>query len=110
MKRFVLLTLLLVVCGTTFSQQLRVVKELYKDENNTLAVKYPRKDTRGDNCGLILVGLVMPDANGGRIPSLGEIGAGLGISKSTVSKYLNIMKSEGLIDFEGHRGIFTKQM
>ena len=62
MKRFVLLTLLLVVCGTTFSQQLRVVKELYKDENNTLAVKYPRKDTRGDNCGLILVGLVMPDA------------------------------------------------
>lgn len=50
------------------------------------------------------------DANGGRIPSLGEIGAGLGISKSTVSKYLNIMKAEGSIEFEGHRGIVTKQM
>ena len=50
------------------------------------------------------------DANGGRSPSLTEIGEGLGLSKSTVSKYLNIMKSEGQIDFEGHRGIFTKQM
>ena len=50
------------------------------------------------------------DANGGRSPSMTEIGEGIGLSKSTVSKYLNIMKSEGLIDFEGHRGIFTKQM
>lgn len=50
------------------------------------------------------------EANGGRSPSLTEIGEGLGLSKSTVSKYLNIMKNEGQIDFEGHRGIFTKQM
>ena len=50
------------------------------------------------------------ELNGGRSPSLTEIGEGLGLSKSTVSKYLNIMKSEGLIDFEGHRGLVTKQM
>ena len=50
------------------------------------------------------------ELNGGRSPSLTEIGEGLGLSKSTVSKYLNIMKAEGLIDFEGHRGIVTRQM
>ena len=62
MKRFVLLSLLFVFCSNTFSQQLRVVKELYKDANNTLAVKYPKKDANGNNCGLILVGLVLPEA------------------------------------------------
>jgi len=50
------------------------------------------------------------DTNGGRSPRLSEIAAGLGLSKSTVSKYLNIMKAEGLIDFEGHRGLLTKRM
>ncbi|MBQ2959839.1 MAG: repressor LexA [Oscillospiraceae bacterium] len=48
--------------------------------------------------------------NSGRSPSVNEIAAGLGLSKSTVSKYLNIMKSEGSIEFEGHRGILTKRM
>ena len=50
------------------------------------------------------------EANGGKSPSLSEIAAGLGLSKSTVSKYINIMKAEGLIDFEGHRGLLTKRM
>ena len=48
--------------------------------------------------------------SGGRSPSLAEIAQGIGLSKSTVSKYLNIMKAEGVIDFEGHRGIQTKRM
>ena len=50
------------------------------------------------------------DSKGGKCPSLGEIAMGLGLSKSTVSKYLNIMKSDGAIEFEGHRGIVTKRM
>ena len=48
--------------------------------------------------------------SGGRSPSMTEIARGLGISKSTVSKYINIMKERGDISFEGHRGISTKQM
>lgn len=48
--------------------------------------------------------------SGGRSPSLMEIAQGLGLSKSTVSKYLNIMKADGSIDYEGHRGIVTKNM
>ena len=50
------------------------------------------------------------EARGGRSPSISEIGEGLGLSKSTVSKYLNIMKANGTIDFEGHRSLVTKQM
>jgi len=49
-------------------------------------------------------------SSGGRSPSVTEIAQGLGVSKSTVSKYLNIMKENGSIDFEGHRGIVTKGM
>lgn len=48
--------------------------------------------------------------SGGRSPSVTEIANGLGVSKSTVSKYLNIMKENGSISFEGHRGIVTKRM
>jgi len=48
--------------------------------------------------------------SGGRSPSVTEIAQGLGISKSTVSKYLNIMKQNGSISFEGHRGLVTKAM
>ncbi len=48
--------------------------------------------------------------SGGRSPSVTEIAQGLGLAKSTVSKYLNIMKQEGSISFEGHRGIVTKKM
>ena len=48
--------------------------------------------------------------NGGRSPVIMEIAQGLGLSKSTVSKYLNIMKADGSIDYEGHRGIVTKSM
>lgn len=46
----------------------------------------------------------------GRSPSVTEIAAGLGLAKSTVSKYLNIMKADGTISFEGHRSIVTKKM
>ena len=50
------------------------------------------------------------ECRGGRSPSVTEIADGLGISKCTVSKYLNIMKEDGKIDFEGHRNIVTKRM
>ena len=50
------------------------------------------------------------EASGGLSPSLTEIAQGLGISKSTVSKYLNIMKSEGRVSFGGHRSVATKRM
>ena len=49
-------------------------------------------------------------AEGGRSPSIGEIAQGLGLAKSTVSKYLNAMKAEGSISFNGHRTVTTKKM
>ena len=48
--------------------------------------------------------------SGGKSPSIAEIAQGICVAKSTVSKYLNIMKQEGSIGFEGHRGIVTKKM
>lgn len=50
------------------------------------------------------------EAFGGRSPTVEEIADGVGLAKSTVSKYLNRMKEDGLIRFEGHRSIATKRM
>ena len=50
------------------------------------------------------------EATGGCSPTLAEIADGLGLAKSTVSKYLKRMKEEGRVDFAGHRNIVTRQM
>lgn len=42
-------------------------------------------------------------------PSYREIAARFNISKSTVNKHLTWMKEKGLVDFEGHRSIRTKE-
>lgn len=43
-------------------------------------------------------------------PSVRDIAAGVGISISTVSKYLNAMRDKGNIEFNGHRNITTRRM
>ena len=50
------------------------------------------------------------DASGGCSPTLAEIAEGLGLAKSTVSKYLKRMKADGRVDFSGHRSIVTGRM
>lgn len=47
---------------------------------------------------------------GGRSPSVEEIASGIGLAKSTVSKYLHRMKEAGTVNFEGHRSIATRKM
>lgn len=50
------------------------------------------------------------ELTGGCSPTLAEIAEGLGLAKSTVSKYLKRMREEGRVDFAGHRNIVTRQM
>ena len=50
------------------------------------------------------------ESTGGGSPTLSDIADGLGIAKSTVSKYLKRMKEEGKVDFAGHRNIVTRRM
>ena len=50
------------------------------------------------------------EATGGCPPTLAEIAEGLGLAKSTVSKYLKRMKEAGQVDFAGHRNIVTRRM
>ena len=50
------------------------------------------------------------EATGGCSPTLADIAGGLGLAKSTVSKYLKRMKEEGKVDFAGHRNIVTRRM
>ena len=47
--------------------------------------------------------------NNGVSPSLREIETALGISRSTVSRYLSFMREKGLIEYEGPRRINTKE-
>ena len=49
------------------------------------------------------------DANGGSTPTGAEIAAGVGLAPSTVSKYMSYMRELGIIDYSGHRNIFTKR-
>ncbi len=49
------------------------------------------------------------DANG-ISPSVREIAAGVGLSKSTVSKYLNCMKQRDMLSMDGCRSVATRQM
>ena len=49
------------------------------------------------------------DANGGSTPTGADIATGVGLAPSTVSKYMSFMREQGIIDYSGHRNIFTKQ-
>ena len=62
MKKLIIFLVSVIFSVVCFAQQLRVVEELHKDENNTLAIKYPKKDYSGKLCGLIRLGMVIPDA------------------------------------------------
>ncbi len=46
----------------------------------------------------------------GTSPSMNEIATGLGIAKSTVSKYAAYMCENGICEYDSHRRIRTKQM
>lgn len=43
----------------------------------------------------------------GASPTVREISSRLGLSPGTVSKYLSYMRSEGILDYSGHRNITT---
>ena len=45
----------------------------------------------------------------GKAPSRYEIADGTGLSKSTVSRYLQDMREKGIIEYEGKRGYITQQ-
>ena len=47
--------------------------------------------------------------NKGVAPSLREIETALGISRSTVSRYLSFMREKGMIEYEGPRRINTRE-
>lgn len=49
------------------------------------------------------------EENGGS-PSVREISKGTNLSIATISRYLNYMKENGMIKYEGHRNIITKQL
>lgn len=48
------------------------------------------------------------ELNGGS-PCVREIAAGTGIPKTTVSRYLQEMKKNGTLDYNGHRNIVTRK-
>ena len=62
MKKLVFFLLAVVFSTSVFSQQLKVVENLYKDENSRYAIDYPREDFNKTLCGLILIELDMPEA------------------------------------------------
>ncbi|WP_352399422.1 transcriptional repressor LexA [Anaerotignum sp.] len=49
------------------------------------------------------------EANGGS-PTVREISEGTSLSIATISRYLNYMKENGMIKYEGHRNIITRQL
>lgn len=61
MKKIVLLTLCFLTLSVSFAQELKV-KEFRADMTMTDAVKYPKEDANGTRCGLIRMGLVIPEA------------------------------------------------
>lgn len=50
------------------------------------------------------------EMSGGSSPTIIEIGEGIGCSKSTVAKYLTIMKEKGEIQGTGRKSLITKRM
>ena len=49
------------------------------------------------------------ELNGGNTPSVREIAAEVGLAISTISSYLNYMREQGIISYDGHRNIVTRQ-
>lgn len=49
------------------------------------------------------------EMNGGNTPSVREIAAEVGLAISTISSYLNYMREQGIISYDGHRNIVTRQ-
>lgn len=47
--------------------------------------------------------------NNGSSPSVREISNGVGLSTATVSRYMQKMKANGELDYDGHRSIVTKR-
>ena len=45
----------------------------------------------------------------GSAPSVRQIAAGVGLAVGTVSKYLSYMRENGVLDYDGHRNITTRQ-
>ena len=60
-KRVWAVLLAVMFCSAVQAQELKV-KEFRADMTMTDAVKFPKQDLNGDNCGLIRLGLVIPDA------------------------------------------------
>ena len=46
----------------------------------------------------------------GRSPSNKEMSEGTGLSTATVSRYLQYMREQGMLDYEGHRNITTARL
>jgi repressor LexA len=42
-------------------------------------------------------------------PTVREISTGVGLPRSTVGRYLTFMREQGVIDYDGHRSITTRQ-
>lgn len=61
MRKLAILCLTLVCAITANAQELKIT-EFRADLTMTDAAKYPKKDANGVNCGLIKLGLVIPDA------------------------------------------------
>lgn len=47
-------------------------------------------------------------SNYGRSPSTREIEEGIGVSRSTIQRYLKDLKENGIIEYDGHRNIVTE--
>lgn len=63
MKRLLSIVLIVITSVTSiFAQQLKIVDTLHADLRETKAVSFPKKDLSGKPCGLILLGMVIPDA------------------------------------------------
>ena len=45
----------------------------------------------------------------GAAPTLREIESGIGLSKTTVSRYLSYMRENGMLDYDSHRNIRTRE-
>lgn len=61
MRKILVVLLCVYSCIQVKAQELRVI-EFQADKTMTDAVKYPKEDANGVRCGLIRVGLVIPDA------------------------------------------------
>ena len=61
MKKVLIAALMVLLASVAFAQELKVL-EFRADMTMTDAVKYPKEDANGVRCGLIRMGLVIPDA------------------------------------------------